>query len=217
MTSKNDDNQLQFQVMWNEEVHPLKYYHNKNVKIFEDESHEFKMVNIKDEEAVENFLHLVAKYICAFLNSNSGCLYIGINDDGIVKGLLLNPSLFVSIKQELNVLISLFHPQILDNLIHYKFFNVYNSENKIIEDTYVLEIFTRKGKPNEIYTTPFKDSSSKDYECFIKLNGTTHKIGGNQLQKYIKSKIKNYYLEMKRSKEVDNTNEKNKEMSIFDF
>ena len=33
---------------------------------------------------------MITKYICAFLNVRGGILYLGINDQGIVKGIYLN-------------------------------------------------------------------------------------------------------------------------------
>ena len=33
---------------------------------------------------------LVVNYICAFLNSTGGKLYIGVTDEGIVRGISLN-------------------------------------------------------------------------------------------------------------------------------
>ncbi len=181
-------------LFWRDDSHPLNYFLNEKLKIFEDESHEFKQLSIKDKDSIESFLKLVSKYICAYLNSNSGCLYIGINDDGIVKGIELKSDILNLIKRELNVLITLFDPNALkESMIGFKFFNVYDEKNIKIDNLYVLEIFTKKGGDNIIYTTPYKDNSTKDYECFIKLNGTTHKVSGNQLQKYIKSKIAAYY------------------------
>ena len=32
-------------------------------------------------------LDIIVKYICAFLNSDGGTLYIGITDDGYIKGI----------------------------------------------------------------------------------------------------------------------------------
>ena len=183
-------------VFWRDDNHPLKYYLNDKLKIFEDEQHEFKLLSIKDEDSIDSFLRIISKYICAYLNSNSGCIYIGINDDGIVKGLEISYDYLSIVIKELNVLISLFYPLALkESLIGFKFFDIFEKEtDKKIEGNYILEIFTKKGSPIEVYTTPYKDSGSKDYECFIKLNGTTHKIVGNQLQKYIKNKIKFFYL-----------------------
>jgi predicted HTH transcriptional regulator len=45
--------------------------------------HEFKMMK-KFE------MDMIVKYICAFLNSEGGTLYIGITDDGIIKGFNLS-------------------------------------------------------------------------------------------------------------------------------
>lgn len=199
-----------------EQNHPLKYYFMEKVKIFEDESHEFKMMSIKDEESIDTLLRMISKYICAFLNSNSGCLYIGISDDGIVKGISVNSSMLLLIKNELNVLVHLFHHKaVQDNLINFKFFNVYDrKENLKMENLYVLEIFTRQGDLNEIYTTPYKDPTTKDYECYIKMNGTTHKIMGQQLQKYVKNKLKKYYTELATG---SSETKKKKEENDFDI
>lgn len=35
-------------------------------------------------------IDLVVKYICGFLNSTGGKLYIGVTDDGVVRGISLN-------------------------------------------------------------------------------------------------------------------------------
>lgn len=56
---------------------------NQLVKFFEDATHEFKMVK-------KIRMEVVTRYICAFLNSRGGILYIGITDDGRVRGIKIN-------------------------------------------------------------------------------------------------------------------------------
>ncbi len=51
---------------------------------------EFKpalLYNFKTEKPGIGVKYIIAKTICAFLNSNGGLLFIGINDDGIAQGL----------------------------------------------------------------------------------------------------------------------------------
>ena len=43
-------------VFWRDDNHPLKYYLNDKLKIFEDEQHEFKLLSIKDEDSIDSFL-----------------------------------------------------------------------------------------------------------------------------------------------------------------
>jgi predicted HTH transcriptional regulator len=53
---------------------------DSTVTFFEDHTHEFKMLK-------KIHMDLVSKYICAFLNSRGGTLYIGITDEGRVRGI----------------------------------------------------------------------------------------------------------------------------------
>lgn len=175
-----------------------KYVFNEKVNIYEDESHEFKHILIKDDESLLMFIHVISKYICAYLNSNSGCIYVGISDDGIIKGVNLNEFLREKTENELTLLINQFKSYSLEEIIDYKFHNIIDNMNRsIMKDYYIIEIFIKKGRDNFIYTTPYKDSITNNFECYIKLNGTIHKINGSQLQRYVKNKIKKYYIKNK--------------------
>lgn len=175
-----------------------KYVLNEKVNIYEDESHEFKHILIKDNESLLMFIYVISKYICAYLNSNSGCIYIGISDDGIIKGINLNEIYREKTENELTILINQFKSYSSEEVIDYKFHNIINNTKRaIMKDYYIIEIFIKKGKENFIYTTPYIDSISNNYECYIKLNGTIHKINGSQLQRYVKNKIKKYYIKNK--------------------
>lgn len=52
------------------------------VTFFEDIRHEFKMLK-------QIHMDMLSKYICAFLNCRGGTLYIGITDEGRVRGIKL--------------------------------------------------------------------------------------------------------------------------------
>lgn len=49
----------------------------EQLKIVEDRTHEFKMFKEKDPKRIAT---LVLEYISAFLNSDGGSIYLGIND-----------------------------------------------------------------------------------------------------------------------------------------
>jgi predicted HTH transcriptional regulator len=175
-------------------IHPNIYFLDHKLKIYEDEMHEFKHFQFMNESDVSEKIKNLCKYFVAFLNSNSGVIYIGVNDDGFVKGTKLNNSLIKRIEQELSMIINSFETHVIENnLIMYQFCPVHDPyTNLIIKDLYVMEIFVKQGLLDHVYTTPFKDNKTNDYQCFIKLNGTTNKIEGPNLYKYLKNKIKNF-------------------------
>jgi predicted HTH transcriptional regulator len=183
-------------------IHPNSYTLDTKLKIYEDEMHEFKQFTITERSEIVEKIRNLARYLCAFLNSNSGVIYLGINDDGEVKGIKMPHEIYVLAEYELNKMITSFEEHVgEEKLIMFQFVPVHKLEdNSIIQDLYVIEILVKQGLPDRIYTTPFKDSKTNDYQCFIKLNGTTKKIEGNNLYKYIKNKIKNYLKNSKNSK-----------------
>ena len=172
------------------------FEYNKNVNIYEDENYEFKQFTINTEKDIYARLRQNMKYFSAFLNSNTGILYFGINDNGDIKGIELTNELRHSFELELNKIIESYDEHIKrNNNITYFFHEVIkNDEMKINEDKkrYVIEIYIKVGLPGHIYTTPFKEDDSDDYGCYIKLNGTVKKIAGEHLFYYTKNKIMKY-------------------------
>ena len=172
------------------------FEYNKNVNIYEDENYEFKQFTINTEKEIYARLRQNMKYFSAFLNSNTGILYFGINDNGDIKGIELTNELRHSFELELNKIIESYDEHIKrNNNITYVFHEVIkNDELKINEDKkkYVIEIYIKVGLPDHIYTTPFKEDDSDDYGCYIKLNGTVKKIAGEHLFYYTKNKIMKY-------------------------
>ena len=136
------------------------------------------------------------KYLCAFLNSNNGFLFFGINNNGIVKGIQMTDEIRDEMDLSLKTMIDLFPSHVRkNNLINYNFFKVLHTEddeeNNYIP-SYIVIINVSKGLDNYIYTTPYKDDEEDDYICYIKLNGTIKKLTNYELNKYIKTKIKKY-------------------------
>jgi hypothetical protein len=174
-------------------IHPTNYILDKKVNIYEDEMHEFKHFFFTDKKDLHDKITFLSKYLCAFLNSNSGVIYLGVNDDGYVKGIKLSKELYLMMDYELRSMIEAFDKHVSENnLILYQFNNVYTHYNTLVEGFYVIEIFIKQGLPDHIYTTPYKDPKTNDYMCFIKMNGIVKKVEGMNLNIYIKNKIKNY-------------------------
>ena len=172
------------------------FVYNTNVNIYEDENYEFKQFNISSEKDITNHLRQNMKYFSAFLNSNSGILYFGINDNGDIKGIELTNELKYSFELKLDKIIETYDDHIQKNKnIIYIFHEVKdNGEMKVNEGKirYVIEINIRVGLPDHIYTTPYKEDDNDDYGCYIKLNGTVKKIAGESLFYYTKNKIMKY-------------------------
>ena len=174
----------------------INFEYNTNVNIYEDENYEFKQFTINSEKDIVTHLRQNMKYLSAFLNSNSGILYFGINDNGDIKGIELTDELKYSFELKLNKIIEKYDEYIQKNKnISYVFHLVKNNgEMKVSEgkQRYVIEINIKVGLPDHIYTTPYKEDENDDYGCYIKLNGTVKKIAGESLFYYTKNKIMKY-------------------------
>ena len=174
----------------------INFEYNTNVNIYEDENYEFKQFTINSEKDIVTHLRQNMKYLSAFLNSNSGILYFGINDNGDIKGIELTDELKYSFELKLNKIIETYDEYIQKNKnISYVFHLVKNNgEMKVSEgkQRYVIEINIKVGLPDHIYTTPYKEDENDDYGCYIKLNGTVKKIAGESLFYYKKNKIMKY-------------------------
>ena len=173
-----------------------RFEYNKNVNIYEDEKYEFKQFTINNEKELYAQLRQNMKYFSAFLNSNTGTLYFGINDNGDIKGIELTDELKHSFELELNKIIESYDEHIKKNNNITFFFHevIKNDEMKVSENRkrYVIEINIKVGLPDHIYTTPFKEDDNDDYGCYVKLNGSVKKIAGDHLYYYTKNKIMKY-------------------------
>jgi len=224
-------------------IHPYYYIQEEKLEIFEDDIHEFKMINIQNKQDIPEKTRMLAKYICAFLNTNSGVIYVGVNDNGVVKGVKLEEKILRNFKKELDLIISKYDKHVIEKqLVTYNFKKLYTrnyielnnvnnkkilSKNKneyfteseliIKQDYYVLEIFVLKGIPFYVYFTTLKEPTTEDFECYIKLNGTLKKLEGKDLHRYTKRKIKNYCLTLKNNKKLQNIKKESKGISIEKF
>jgi len=170
-------------------IHPSNYILNQKVKIYEDDTHEFKMFKFKDENDLYTLKSRLSRYLCAFLNSNSGVLYLGINDDAEIKGIFLDKKMIIVLANIINDMINTFDKHVRDNkLIVYHLKDIYNEKGIRQDNIYIIEIIVKQGLLNHVYIT-------NENECFIKLNGTVKQINmGNDIFRYLKNKIKKYYL-----------------------
>ena len=187
----------------------INFEYNTNVNIYEDENYEFKQFIINNEKDIVTHLRQNMKYFSAFLNSNSGILYFGINDNGDIKGIELTDELKYKFDLKLKKIIETYDEYIQKNKnISYIFHEVKNNGDMVVNEgkqRYVIEINIKVGLPDHIYTTPYKEDENDDYGCYIKLNGTVKKIAGESLFYYTKNKIMKY-MKSKTKKQKNKNN-----------
>lgn len=141
----------------------------------EDLTTEFK--EVKGLNPTKSIQNLVDEYILAFLNSEGGSIFWGINDDGVVKSLKLTAELRDDINKAINLKINTIQPSIDPTQIKVSFHKVINSNNG-----YVLEVNVPKSNSLGLH---FNTSGN----TWVRLNGCKQKLQGVALQEYIIQRV----------------------------
>ncbi len=117
------------------------------IQFEEDREHEFKSLQ-KAKDPVKTILEFyIEKYINAFLNTNGGALYFGIDDGGQVLGVKLNRSKRDNLRIGISKLINNFQPSVEPALYRINFLSLEKET-----DLFVVEIHVTKGTAN-LYMT----------------------------------------------------------------
>ena len=147
---------------------PLKdrtsFYKEEQLIEGEDEFTEFKNYYFPlEEDKVEE----LKRQFCAFLNNKGGRLYIGINDQKIVKGVLLN---YKKCDELRNLMVNYtydFYPKCRLDKIKVYFIPVKSmKDNRFINDLYVIKIIIMQGEPYYLYSI-----TTKGFKSAIRLQG----------------------------------------------
>ena len=147
---------------------PLKnrtsFYKEEQLSQGEDEFTEFKNYYLPLTEEKGNELK---RQFCAFLNNKGGRLYLGINDQKIVKGLILDYKMRDDLR---NLLVNFtydFYPKCRLDKIKVYFIPVKNmKDNKFINDLFVVKIIILQGDPFILYSM-----TNKGFNSSIRLQG----------------------------------------------
>lgn len=119
----------------------------------EDESHsvEYKDYPYPFEEVLLNVLR---KTINGFLNRRGGRIYIGIDDDRVVRGIQLLSKDRDNLKQQIYMMIKAFEPPIKnDELVSTHFIPVLNSKDgEVVPGFFVVKIIVKQGDPKVLYS-----------------------------------------------------------------
>ena len=170
----------------------------KNEKIIEDEnlSIEYKayFFPFRDKQIFE-----LKRQICGFLNSDGGRLYIGITDQKIIKGIVLNNNNLKYFQNLLFSFIDNFSPKIEDNKIKVYYIPIKNIQNdKYIENLYIIKIIICPGDPKILYSF-----SSKIFCSTIRLQGQCANLTAEEIHKNIIDRHKNKNIMIKNKNDFD--------------
>ena len=135
------------------------YYAGEKTDITENMQNEFKYFKSLSISYLED---LIEKYVCSFLNSKGGTLYLGITDDGTVHGIKLTRRNLDEISVAFDRKLKNFTPPIrADQYCIKANFVKDRRSNSSIRDLYIMEIEIKQGDPSDLYFTDMK-------ECFIR-------------------------------------------------
>ena len=107
----------------------------------------------------------IKKQICGFLNSQGGRIFIGISDDKIVNGILINYHQRDAISNEIVNLTYDFYPK-CRTYIDVNFIPIKNINDKYIEDLFIIKIIISRGEPKQLYSC-----TTKGFNSYLRLKG----------------------------------------------
>ena len=167
----------------------------KSEKIVEDEN---SSIEYKDYQFPfgDKQIFEIKRQICGFINSNGGRLYIGITDEKIIKGIVLNKNSLNSFENLLFTCIDNFSPKIPNNKIKIYYIPIKNAQkDSYIANLYIVKLIIMPGDPTILYSI-----SPKTFYSSIRLQGqcanlTAEEIHKNILERHNKNIILNSFNE----------------------
>ena len=175
------------------------FYLDEKIKERKNELIEFRNYSLpltNKEEGEE-----IKRQICGFLNSRGGRLYLGINSQNIVKGIILNSKARDISRNSLINLTYDFYPNCrIDKILIY-FIPVKNPKtNDFIPKRYIVKIRVYPGDPDILYSM-----TSTGYHSIIRRNDINYELNSAEICqeiiardeiKKIKNKDNNYIKEL---------------------
>ena len=108
-----------------------RFVFNKLEDLYENQFVEFKRLK-------GLHLQMIVNYVCGFLNSFGGSLYIGIADDGYIKGITLSRQDIDQFQVDLDRVLRLFHPRVFPDQIKLSFHEIALNSKKQVRDCIYL-------------------------------------------------------------------------------
>ena len=147
----------------------------------EDIKTEYK--NFNCTEIMKEQYKILTKGICAFLNTEGGKLYLGVDNSGRVIGRQFTESGKQKFENTLLKMISSFSPVPPENSIKLKFYHIIDtSTQQYLDNRYIVIIKAKKGPIGEL----FMDQDGKSY---YRLDGCTQKYSQEEYQEELQLRI----------------------------
>ena len=126
----------------------------------------------------------IKQLICGFLNSKGGRLYIGINGQNLVKGVVLNSKARDTSRNELVNLTYDFYPNCRTNKIWVDFIPVKDVKTqKFISKKYIIKVRVYPGDPEFLYSM-----TSKGYRSYMRRGDQCLVLNSIEIYNEIKSR-----------------------------
>ena len=151
------------------------FYLDEKIKERKNELIEFRNYSLpltNKEEGEE-----IKRQICGFLNSRGGRLYLGINNQNLVKGIILNSKARDISRNSLVNLTYDFYPNCrIDKILIY-FIPIKNPKNnEFIPKRYIVKIRVYPGDPDVLYSM-----SSTGYHSIIRRNDVSYELNSAEI------------------------------------
>ncbi|XP_041479183.1 schlafen-like protein 1 [Lytechinus variegatus] len=113
---------------------------------------------------IQYLKQIVARYVCAFLNSSGGTLMFGVDDKGNVQGTPMSHKQEDDVRLAIDQIIKKFDPPVLPQMYNISFIPVHDPTNGVNNRTSgdenvlkVIKLNIDSGRANTLYATPVGD------------------------------------------------------------
>lgn len=137
----------------------------------------------------ETLLNVLRKTINGFLNRRGGRIYIGIDDDRVVRGIQLLSKDRDSLKQHIYMMIKAFEPPIRNNeLVSTHFLPILSSakDGEVLPGFFVVKIIVRQGDPKILYS-----ELSNCYQAWIRNDAQVLALSAREISEQILKRNQN--------------------------
>ena len=183
INNNNDEN-----IIKNNEIDEIKgitldkrtfFYKDEKIKENRNQVIEFKNYSfpLNEENSDE-----IKRHLCSFLNSEGGRLYIGIDENNIVKGITLNYKKRDNLRNSLVNLTYDFYPKCRVDKIFVYFIPIKDPKTKnFIQKKYIIKIRVYPGDPQVLYSMTNKGG----YHSTIRRNGQCKILNSTEIYEEI--------------------------------
>jgi len=147
------------------------YVLGQTVPFEEDRQHEFKAFQ-PHLDLIQTLVRETEEIFNAFLNTDGGTIYFGIEDKGRILGIQLEREQKDDLRRRISVIIDRFEPKVAPELYELVFVKILGYDS-----LYIFEIHVKKGTAS-LYLTGRQN-------CFIRRDATNYRMGLDEIKKRI--------------------------------